>query len=250
MSLLFVFTNAFVVGLSGAVMPGPLLTVNISSALKKGFWAGPIVVLGHAIAELAVLFAIYFGLTKLVSEPRVFWWIAVIGGACLILMGAMMFADLIRKKVRLEFIGQTKRSHRATIVLAGLASISSPYWILWWLTVGALLISQSLQFGIGGAHGVLRRTYPLRPRLVFNCQLPDRGRQALLQQSDLSVSNRRLRAVLDCFGGLFHSLSPDWRLPRTPAEDRLNRIAPFALLRVLSVCRLLNPPEADSQEVR
>jgi threonine/homoserine/homoserine lactone efflux protein len=150
MSLLFIFTNAFVVGLSGAVMPGPLLTVNISSALKKGFWAGPIVVLGHAIAELAVLFAIYFGLTKLVSEPRIFWWIAVIGGGCLILMGAMMVADLIRKKVRLEFIGQTKRSHRATIVLAGLASVSSPYWILWWLTVGALLISQSLQFGTVG----------------------------------------------------------------------------------------------------
>ena len=150
MSLFFVFTNAFVVGLSGAVMPGPLLTVNISSALRRGFWAGPIVVLGHALAEVGVLFAIYFGLTNLVKDPRIFWWIAVIGGAALIVMGAMMFADLIRKKVRLEFIGQNQQSSRATIILAGLASISSPYWILWWLTVGALLISQSLQFGIIG----------------------------------------------------------------------------------------------------
>jgi threonine/homoserine/homoserine lactone efflux protein len=150
MSLLFIFTNAFAVGLSGAVMPGPLLTVNISAALRKGFWAGPIVVLGHAVAELGVLFAIYLGLTRLVKDPTVFWWIAVVGGAALIIMGGMMFVDLIRRKVRLEFVGQTTRSNRATAVLAGVASISSPYWILWWLTVGALLISQSLQFGIIG----------------------------------------------------------------------------------------------------
>jgi threonine/homoserine/homoserine lactone efflux protein len=150
MSLLFVFTNAFVVGLSGAVMPGPLLTVNISSALRRGFWAGPIVVLGHALAEIGVLFAVYFGLTNLVADPRIFWWIAVIGGMALIVMGVMMFVGLIRKKVRLEFIGRQQQSSRATILLAILASVSSPYWILWWLTVGALLISQSLQFGIVG----------------------------------------------------------------------------------------------------
>jgi threonine/homoserine/homoserine lactone efflux protein len=150
MSLLFIFTNAFVVGLSGAVMPGPLLTINISSALRRGFWAGPIVVLGHAIAEALVLFAIYLGLTELVSDPKVFYWIAVVGGVALIVMGAMMFIDLIRKKVKLEFVGKTERSSRATIVLAGVASVSSPYWILWWVTVGALLISQSLAFGIVG----------------------------------------------------------------------------------------------------
>jgi threonine/homoserine/homoserine lactone efflux protein len=150
MSLLLVFTNAFVVGLSGAIMPGPLLTVNISSALRRGFWAGPIVVLGHALAEVGILFAIYFGLTNLVKNPTIFWWIAVIGGAALIVMGVMMFIDLIRQKVRLEFISQKQQSSRATIFLAILASISSPYWILWWLTVGALLISQSLQFGIFG----------------------------------------------------------------------------------------------------
>jgi threonine/homoserine/homoserine lactone efflux protein len=150
MSLLFIFTNAFVIGLSGAVMPGPLLTVNISSALRRGFWAGPIVVLGHALSEIAVLLAIYFGLTSLVKDPRVFWWIAVIGGAALIVMGGMMFLDLIRKRVRLEFIDQNRQSSRKTIVLAILASVSSPYWILWWLTVGALLISQSLQFGVIG----------------------------------------------------------------------------------------------------
>ncbi len=150
MSLLFIFTNAFVVGLSGAVMPGPLLTVNISSALKKGFWAGPIVVLGHAISELAVLFGIYLGLTKLVKDPRVFWWIAVVGGVALILMGILMLVDVIRKKARLEFVSKSSQTNRATIVMAGLVSVSSPYWILWWLTVGALLISQSLQFGIIG----------------------------------------------------------------------------------------------------
>jgi threonine/homoserine/homoserine lactone efflux protein len=150
MPLFFIFTNAFVVGLSGAIMPGPLLTVNIASALKKGFWAGPVVVLGHAIVELGVVFAIYFGITQLLASPKVFYWIDLIGGISLILMGGLMYSDLIRRKIKLEFISQKSQSNRATIVLAGVVSISSPYWILWWLTVGALLITQSLAYGLLG----------------------------------------------------------------------------------------------------
>jgi threonine/homoserine/homoserine lactone efflux protein len=150
MGLLFVFTNAFVIGFSGAVMPGPLLTVNIAESVRKGFVAGPIVVAGHAIAELGVLLLIYFGLTQIVAEPRVFYWIAVIGGAALILMGAVMLWQVARRRVRLELVANSNNGSGRTMFLAALVSIASPYWILWWLTVGALLITQSLAYGVLG----------------------------------------------------------------------------------------------------
>jgi len=139
-----------VIGLSGAVMPGPLLTVNITASLRRGAVAGPIVVFGHAIAEIGILLAIYFGLSSLVSRPQVFWWIAVLGGAVLILLGAIMIADLLRRKVRLELAGSANYSDKRLVLLGGLVSVSSPYWILWWVTVGTLLISQSLAFGVIG----------------------------------------------------------------------------------------------------
>ncbi|MFH2056631.1 MAG: LysE family transporter [bacterium] len=150
MGLLFVFTNAFMIGFSGAIMPGPLLTVNITETARRGFVAGPIVVAGHAIAEVGVVLLIYLGLTQLVADPDVFYWIAIVGGAALILMGGMMLWQVVRKKVRLELVAARQTGSGRTMFLAALVSIASPYWIVWWLTVGALLITQSLAFGALG----------------------------------------------------------------------------------------------------
>lgn len=150
MGLLFVFTNAFMIGFSGAIMPGPLLTVNITETARKGFIAGPIVVAGHAIAEIGVVLLIYLGLTQLVADPDVFFWIALVGGVALVLMGGAMLWQVARNKVRLELVAEQKSGSGRTMFMAALVSIASPFWIVWWLTVGALLITQSLAFGLLG----------------------------------------------------------------------------------------------------
>ncbi|HNT33598.1 MAG TPA: LysE family transporter, partial [bacterium] len=51
---------SFTIALSGALMPGPVLAVTISLAPRKGFWAGPLVILGHGILE-ALLVAAFAG---------------------------------------------------------------------------------------------------------------------------------------------------------------------------------------------
>ena len=56
-SLWFLFWSAFLVGFSGAMMPGPVLTATISEVMKRGFKAGPLIVLGHALLEIVVLVA-------------------------------------------------------------------------------------------------------------------------------------------------------------------------------------------------
>ena len=61
MALTGIFVSAFLIGFSGAMMPGPLLGVAIDGSLKKGWTAGPAVVLGHGILEFIIIIFMTFG---------------------------------------------------------------------------------------------------------------------------------------------------------------------------------------------
>ena len=67
-----VFISAFLIGFSGAVMPGPMLGITIDGSLKKGWTAGPLVVLGHGILELSLITVMIFGLKDFFSNPNSF----------------------------------------------------------------------------------------------------------------------------------------------------------------------------------
>ena len=60
-TLFTIFASSFVIALSGALMPGPLLTATISESSRRGFWAGPLMIAGHAILELALVVALSWG---------------------------------------------------------------------------------------------------------------------------------------------------------------------------------------------
>ena len=89
-SLLTIFAGSFVVGLSGAMAPGPVLTVAISETLKRGFRAGPLIVLGHAILEIILLILIAAGLGPFFQHPAVTTVFLSAGGAVLLWMGGQM----------------------------------------------------------------------------------------------------------------------------------------------------------------
>ena len=79
MELAVIFSTAFVMGFSGAMMPGPLLTVTISETARRGFVAGPLIVLGHAILEFALILALVGGLATFLGKTGMSSIIAVLG---------------------------------------------------------------------------------------------------------------------------------------------------------------------------
>ncbi len=148
-------------------MPGPLLTVTIAESARRGFSAGPLIVLGHALLELVLVFALVSGLSLIITLTSVTRTIAICGGAFLIYMGFGMAKDARAGRVALEFqkagktgeiaageegdTGGTRRSARLHPVAAGvLTSISNPYWSLWWATIGLGYITVSLKSGLTG----------------------------------------------------------------------------------------------------
>lgn len=103
MELWVIFTTAFLVGLSGAMMPGPLLTVTIGESARRGFIAGPLIVLGHGILEGALVVALALGLAAFLAASAVAKGIALVGGLFLLYLGWGMFKDARSGRVELAF---------------------------------------------------------------------------------------------------------------------------------------------------
>jgi len=141
--LAFGFT-AFLVGFSGAIVPGPMLTVSITESFKKGYKAGTSVVFGHVAAETGMVVLLGLSLSQILGLKAPFIAICVIGGAFLVFMGI----NLIKS-------GQGRASIQATPEKRTLAygpiyggiitSLSNPFFFLWWFTVGAAFVFEGLR---------------------------------------------------------------------------------------------------------
>ncbi|WP_242965167.1 LysE family transporter [Petroclostridium xylanilyticum] len=92
-----IFVSVFLIGFSGAMMPGPMLGITIDGSLKKGWTAGPLAVLGHGILELILIIIMTFGLKDFFSNPTVAGLIGLFGGAFFAWMGYGMIKSGINK---------------------------------------------------------------------------------------------------------------------------------------------------------
>jgi threonine/homoserine/homoserine lactone efflux protein len=188
-AILAIFATSFVVSLSGALMPGPLLTLTVRESLKRGFWAGPVVALGHGLIELLLVIGLGLGLKQFLDEGPVTAAIALVGGVFLLWMGYSMLRTAPRQTLAIgrEALapqstpapapargGADDESYRARLVaaVAGndsgavvggpasmaallvpagvIVSITNPFWIVWWATIGAAYMTESLERGAAG----------------------------------------------------------------------------------------------------
>jgi threonine/homoserine/homoserine lactone efflux protein len=151
--LLAIFWTAFLIGLSGALVPGPVLSVTIREAGRRGARAGPLITLGHGIAEIAITIALVAGLSAFLNDNTLRMVIAIAGGLVLCYMGLSMLRSL--KTVELDLRASAEdggtSAGSATPVLLGIsATVSNPYWFGWWGSIGAGLIVASSALGIKG----------------------------------------------------------------------------------------------------
>ena len=151
MALWGIFVSAFLIGFSGAMMPGPMLGVAIEASLKKGWTAGPLIVLGHGILELLLIIIMMLGLKDFFANPTVAGFFGLFGGAFLLWMGYGMIKSGIKKSVSLENKQERKSKAMENLILAGvLVSLANPYFILWWASAGMELTRQAYTVGIIG----------------------------------------------------------------------------------------------------
>jgi threonine/homoserine/homoserine lactone efflux protein len=151
LGFLGIFWASFLIGFSGALVPGPVLTVTIREAGRRGAWAGPLVVLGHGITEIAITVALILGLSAVIDDPRTKTAVAMVGGSFMILMGASMLYRLRSLGTEMAAAAERSPGRSATPVLLGITTtLSNPYWFGWWGSIGASLLVASSSLGWWG----------------------------------------------------------------------------------------------------
>lgn len=132
----------FLVGLTGALAPGPTLVATIKSSLKEGWSAGPKVVAGHFLIEVVVVLLIVIGVSS--AAVRLSAPIALLGGVALIIFGILTILESRNAGITTTTPGNCGGSYLSGIV----TSATNPYFWIWWLTIGSVLLVTALAGGI------------------------------------------------------------------------------------------------------
>ncbi len=151
-----IFGASFLIGLSGAMMPGPVTTMTINETLKymkrgRGWFVGTCIASGHAILEISLMFALWFGASLFFKIPVVMLVISLVGGIALVVFGIVGLKATRKSAVEMIVLldkspdaasnstnGKYAKLHPLLRPLAlGFAlSAASPGWWGWWATIG------------------------------------------------------------------------------------------------------------------
>lgn len=144
MDALNLVATVILITASGALAPGPLFFVTISHGTRSGAKSGLVFSLAHTLVEFTLVMLLAYGLLTVAGEPTVKLIIGFAGGIVLLVFGVMQIHNSLESK-----FGEIKSRGVATrnLLLIGLAFTGlNPFFIVWWLTVGAQLIIISLEF--------------------------------------------------------------------------------------------------------
>ncbi len=138
-----VLLSIVVISFSGVMMPGPMTAVTLAKSYRSP-WAGVMISLGHAVIEIPLILLIFLGFTEFFKDSIVQLVFSFLGGGMIIWLGIAMF------RARLEVITADKDLAYNSFVAGIMTSVFNPFFLLWWATVGSMLIMKFTEFGVTG----------------------------------------------------------------------------------------------------
>ena len=141
--MLPILLSVAVISLSGVMQPGIMFAMAIAKSYKSP-WAGTQIALGHAVVEVPLILLIYFGFARFFQNSVVQLALSILGGGMIIWMGISMF------RARVEITQAGKDLPYNALTAGILTSILNPFFLVWWATVGSMLVMKVLDFGSMG----------------------------------------------------------------------------------------------------
>ncbi|MFX1456191.1 MAG: LysE family transporter [Promethearchaeota archaeon] len=143
---------SFLVALTGALTPGPLLSFTIYKSLrqKKGYLAGVFIILGHATIELILILILLAGASLFFQNIIFLTLVGIIGGIFLVIFGGLVVRDTMKADPNVDFNIENNniKGYKGNSFIGGIiVSLSNPYWTFWWAVIGlGFLINFNITF--------------------------------------------------------------------------------------------------------
>jgi len=154
MKPLRILSMSFLTGLSGALMPGPVLAITITSVVQVGFIAVILLMLGHSLLELGMVIALTLGLKNILRNRFVTGAVGVLGGSVLLWFAYGMitsaYTGISVPQADTLAQGTTGVTKLSLIGKGALTSLSNPYWLIWWATIGVTYMMVSFEGKLAG----------------------------------------------------------------------------------------------------
>jgi threonine/homoserine/homoserine lactone efflux protein len=146
---LFLLAGAsFIAGFSGAIVPGPMFVATVMESTRIGGRAGPLLVIGHAMAEFFAILALAIGLSLVMELPTTRLVVGLLGGIFLLISAIDLLRMAGKASLKQESKGEGFVLLRYGPIVAGLlTSLSNPYFFVWWATVGNGFTLEALRVG-------------------------------------------------------------------------------------------------------
>lgn len=143
MDLLTFVVTVIVLTASGALAPGPLFFVTVSHGARSGAKSGFVFSIAHTLVEFTLVMLLAGGLLTVANEPVVKLTVGVAGGVVLLVFGALQIRGAI--KSRFDESGSEGVATRNLLLIGLVFTGLNPFFVVWWLTVGASLILVALE---------------------------------------------------------------------------------------------------------
>ena len=164
--------EVIVISTSGVLSPGPLFLANLIYGCNQGYYAGIKIANGHMTVELLLIILLsssLFGFSFITAGPAALRIVGMIGGIAIILFAMAQILNITKKagytadvmnKNNIQDIGYKssyfflldkigRKVNLGPLMVGMIFTAMNPFFVIWWLTVGIKLISDSIYlFGI------------------------------------------------------------------------------------------------------
>ncbi len=126
----------FVIALTGALIPGPMMAFIIARTPESGPRTGTLAALGHVMVELVLLSMLALGFGLILQNFIVQSVIYLIGGVSLVALSIFTFAKIGRVR------GHTAGVAKYPPIKGGVlfSTIFNPTVLLWWVAIGTVML--------------------------------------------------------------------------------------------------------------